>query len=197
MEDNSVKKTVKKDRFEFILKINNNIVCQRYFKINNVDESKLNYENVRDAVEYAVALIDNDLKSKSRVYMWYNIPKQEVKTMEYIDENNEKKAKRYIETTYDNNDIPSDLQNIEPEWSNVLSFEFLVDGVPIMGKKWSAHVYPPFVRNFIDLTNKIYKFENTNPSIMDYNFAMLKTMCSDKEDLVPIIIEEFCNACSK
>lgn len=59
------------DRFEFVLSINDNIVVQRFFKIFGYNPLSLYTSDLKDAIDDIVALIDEDLKSKSRTYMYY------------------------------------------------------------------------------------------------------------------------------
>ena len=57
-----------KERHQFVLSANGNIICQRYFKVNGFNPHTLHsvelYETIRDIVN----LIKGDLASKSRVY---------------------------------------------------------------------------------------------------------------------------------
>ena len=63
-----------KERFEFVLSINGNIICQRYFGINNFQERSLGSVNLSEAVRACMALIDRDLKEKTDIYNYYTAP---------------------------------------------------------------------------------------------------------------------------
>ena len=73
-------KTVKQDgQFEkypysFELRINDNIVCQRYFKINGFREASLESNELTDTLRYCAQLIKDDLRSKSNLYYEYTAP---------------------------------------------------------------------------------------------------------------------------
>lgn len=73
-------KTVKQDgQFEkypysFELRINDNIVCQRYFKINGFKETSLVSEELTETLKYCAKLIKEDLRSKSNLYYEYTAP---------------------------------------------------------------------------------------------------------------------------
>ena len=73
-------KTVKQDgQFEkypysFELRINDNIVCQRYFKINGFREASLESKELTDTLRYCAQLIKDDLRSKSNLYYEYTAP---------------------------------------------------------------------------------------------------------------------------
>lgn len=62
------------ERFQFKLYANDNIVCQRYFKINKLNENSLLSMGLKDIIDVCVAMIDEDLKSKTRVYLSHVAP---------------------------------------------------------------------------------------------------------------------------
>ena len=67
------------DRFKFIMSVNSNIICERFFKINGFDYDAIHSDRMKsllvgeDGFQYGsiISMIINDLKSKSRVYTWY------------------------------------------------------------------------------------------------------------------------------
>ena len=65
-----------KERFQFILSLNENIICQRYFRINGFNNDSLESYELRETIDEIVGIIRQDLESKSRVYQWFtrNIP---------------------------------------------------------------------------------------------------------------------------
>lgn len=75
----SVDNSAFNDRFRFILSVNENIICERFFKINGFDYDAINSERMNslfvgdDGYTYGhvINMIMNDLKSKSRVWTWY------------------------------------------------------------------------------------------------------------------------------
>ena len=75
-----------KERFEFVLSINGNIICQRYFGINNFQERSLGSVNLSEAVRACMALIDRDLKEKTDIYNYYTAPQvfKDKEEMEYL-----------------------------------------------------------------------------------------------------------------
>ena len=58
-----------KERFEFKLTVGGNIICQRYFKINNFNPLSLVSEDLTDSMRYLADMVDRDLKDKSQVYL--------------------------------------------------------------------------------------------------------------------------------
>ena len=64
-----------RERFQFILQINENIICQRFFKINGFTYESLESEEFKNVMDEVVGMIQNDLISKSRIYEWYTTHK--------------------------------------------------------------------------------------------------------------------------
>ena len=63
-----------REKFQFILQINENIICQRFFKINGFTYESLESEEFKNVMDEVVGMIQNDLISKSRIYEWYTVP---------------------------------------------------------------------------------------------------------------------------
>ena len=94
LKDEKIQKKVDnsnyRERFQFVVRVNDNIICQRYFKINRFNndcltsrelfetldgyrgKSQENFEYLsKDDSELGVVqLIQRDLESKSRIYTW-------------------------------------------------------------------------------------------------------------------------------
>ena len=70
MENKEIK-DYKEERFEFTVYVNDNIICKRNFRIFNYIENSMNTLEFKHKLDEVVKLIDDDLKSKSRVYTWY------------------------------------------------------------------------------------------------------------------------------
>jgi hypothetical protein len=62
------------ERFQFKLFVNDHIVCQRYFKINKFNEESLSSTGFKDIIDLCARMIDEDLKSKTRVYLGITAP---------------------------------------------------------------------------------------------------------------------------
>ena len=58
---------IRKERFEFELTINGNIICQRYFKINNFNERSVYSTEFLDAIRGCASLIQESLRRKKRL----------------------------------------------------------------------------------------------------------------------------------
>lgn len=71
MESIKEQKEYREERFEFALYVNNNLICKRNFKINNYIDGSMQTLDFKMKVDEIVNMIDDDLKSKSRVYTWF------------------------------------------------------------------------------------------------------------------------------
>ena len=67
-QKNSVPRNYK-ERFEFELTVGENIICQRYFRINNFNPKSLKSYELIEALRKCVTTIDNDLKMKTQAYL--------------------------------------------------------------------------------------------------------------------------------
>ena len=57
-------------KFEFVLYINDNIICQRYFSVKNFNPKVLNSIELAECVDGCVELIQDDLKNKTYDYLY-------------------------------------------------------------------------------------------------------------------------------
>jgi hypothetical protein len=174
-------------RFEFALYANEYLVCKRNFSINGYIEGSMVTENFKNKVDEIVEIINDDLKAKTRTYLWYhNFPENpewdpEVMTDPLIDEG-----------------------------QFVLRFAVSDNGKEVISKTLDARYYPNYIRNNIDITNKLVKLtkgENTyvynrdrffgdNDSPLSGDLYVLKHMISEREDLIPIIQKIIYEVCS-
>lgn len=65
---------IRKERFEFELTVNGNIIIRRYFKINNFNNRSVYSTEFLDTVRHCAELIDNNLKAKTEIYIRHNAP---------------------------------------------------------------------------------------------------------------------------
>jgi len=56
--------------YEFLFKINDDIICQRFFDIKMFDNNSVKGFDLKYAIDDIVELINNDLRSKTRIYMF-------------------------------------------------------------------------------------------------------------------------------
>lgn len=212
---------IRVERFEFLLTVNDNIICQRYFKINDFNEYALGSLELKDALDYCVSLIDNDLKSKSRVYIHHmapNIFNSKEEMYEWAKHPNHTYNVRFGESFFVKGDEQeywwdsenqvvkeSQTKTNDGEFINpinetdpvVFKFTFLDNGREVYSKTWDGTCYPKFVRNSVDLSNKKGKVEESEVTRLNFDNSLLYHMVCDKSDLVSIIIKEICDVCSE
>lgn len=200
---------IRKERFEFVLKINEFIVCQRYFKIPaKVRTSALHSEEMLDTLNYCVQMIQADLRNKSNLYYYYTAPQvfNDMSEYEKWIPHNKLEVPSFVvfrdtETThvwdgeglkpYDRYFNIGDYVKLKDgeDIPNTLKFEVLDNGNPIYSRIWDANVYPRFIRNNIDLSNgkNKYSFEEK-----PFEHLLVKLLNKDRDDLVFKIIKEIC-----
>jgi len=176
----------KEERFEFALYVNNNIICKRNFKINDFIEHSMETAEFKDRVDTIVNMIDNDLKSKSRVYTWYNFNPMEPDAFEEAN------------------------PMIEP-WECTFKFEVSDRKKVVISKIWDGYGYPKFIRDKVDISNKVVKitskdgrvysydkesFFKSNEDRLSFEQQVLKSMIMDKSDLLIQITKQICEVCS-
>lgn len=177
----------KEERFEFAIFVNDNIVCKRNFKIFNFIENSMNTFEFKDTVDSIVRLIDNDLKSKSRVYTWY-----------YFNE-------------YDTDEYSEFKRPLLDPWACTLKFVVYDNKKEVISRIWDGYAYPRAIREKIDLSNKTVRITTKDGKVFSYDketfFAqnegrltpemyVVKAMIGDKSDVLLQITKRICEACS-
>lgn len=164
-------------RFSFVLTINDVenegndiIIVKRDFNIYNLDEESLRSLELKECIDDIVVMIDRDLKSKSRVYTWYNYD-ENYNVPEFSTPLPEKQLTTFKFTLYDRNKA-------------------------IISKIWSGDGYPFTVRNSVDLTNKKYKYDNIKNIEMDFTKQVAQKASADKPDLTAIIMRHISSTCA-
>lgn len=207
-----------KERFEFELTVGDNIICQRYFKINNFNPKSLKSYELTEAIRRCVTTIDNDLKMKTQAYLEMYAPmvfSSEKEMKEYLSkpENISRatlgegivvkgnKETDYVlgengETTplgykFDDGELTESFSEMNKV---TYKFAFKVDGKEVISMIWDGY-YPKFVRDKIDLSNKRGKFENDDPTRLSFEQYLLYKMVQGKSDLIYGIIMHICTAC--
>lgn len=217
-----------KERFEFKLTVGENIICQRYFKINNFNPLSLSSFELTDIMRYLANMVDNDLKDKTQVYMEIMAPhvfNTEDEMMKYFarpDSYKEMRSghgivvKSNLEHDYAWREVRDENGNTVGGYPNPLTYKFddgeftkmLSDedyveyklafydnGREVCSTVWTG-VYPKYVRNSIDLSNKRGKFENVDVSSLGFDMYLVYRIFSGRPDLVYKIIKEIQITCS-
>lgn len=180
-------KDYKEERFEFTIYVNDNIICKRNFRIFNFIENSMNTLEFKETVDGIVKLIDDDLKSKSRVYTWcYFNPDEKDAFEEFAG------------------------KPLDP-W--VCTFKIVISDNKrdVITRIWDGYAYPKFIRDKVDLSNKNVKVTNkegqsfsydkesffkANDGRLSFEHEVLKKMIIDKPDVLLQITKKICEACS-
>lgn len=131
-------------RYQFVLYINDNIICQRYFNIIGFDEESVDSLEIKDLMESiagmnngshgSLGIIPRYLQKKSLTYMWDNYNPYSIQQEENI-------------------------KNIFDRKDN-FQFEIKVDEKTIAKTEFSGNFFPPKIRYAVDVREII-------PSIMN------------------------------
>ena len=136
-------KKIEEQRFEFILYINNHIICQRYFSIRNFNEDSIHSYEMKELMDEicgvnngqlgTMGIIPNYLKNKSQDFIWsmYNPYSTN--------------ADFPIKNNFDKNDE--------------FQFEIKVDKKSVAKTSFSGGYFPPKIKYAVDIKEII-------PSIM-------------------------------
>lgn len=146
----------KKERFEFILRINGNIICQRYFDIKGYNDKVLNSIELKELVDDNVEMIREELKMNSKRYLWnfYNP----------FEEQSEE-------------DIP-DTDIWEKE--DIFEFEIRVDQRRVINKMFYGNYYPPRIRYQVDIKNLVPDIvENIRKVFSSKNLTSIKEVLEE------------------
>lgn len=177
----------KEERFEFALYVNEFVICKRNFKIYNFIEGSMGTLDFKDTLDDIVRAIDNDLKSKSNVYMWH-----------YFNPNDPQAEQELVSPL------------IEP-WECTFKLEIYDNKVPVTARIWDGRFYPKYVRDRVDISNRYVRittrsgqtysyqkeaFFEANKGRLSFEHNMLKGMIMDKPDLLQMITKMICDACA-
>lgn len=205
-----------KERFEFKLTVDDNIICQRYFKISNFNEYSLKSVNLSDVINDCVRTIDNDLKSKTISYLEVFSPMNfnSVEEMDkfFEDENNRKRMRigngivvkdepfdyawsedgpKKLTFKFDDGELfTSENDNA----ATTYKFAFLVDGKEVCARIWEG-VYPKYIRNSIDLSNKRGKQSEEDIFHLNFEQYLDYQIVKGRTDLVWGLIKDICSVC--
>lgn len=199
-----------KERNQFILSANGNIICQRYFKVNGFNPNALHSVELYETIRDIVMMIKNDLVSKSRVYTGITTNKRSKLTGFYKGEGlgfddavlayNDKyegevtlSNGKVLEKAYINYDVTEEEDDDSPF---VFKFAYLFDDKVVYEEIWDGKCYPKYVRNSVDLSNSNSSYKYTDPMRMTFSQQMTKHLTEGRVDLIYHIIKMFCNTLS-
>lgn len=185
-----------KERFQFILSLDGNIICQRYFRINGFNKDSVDSIELKEVLDGVVRLIQNDLVSKSRIYQWHTADQPIKLEGFYLGGDTVGKEPTYFTYKEGTPNTYMDTEKPEP-YVHTFKFAYLMDGRVVYERIWDGGEYPRYVRNSVDLTNSNAMYKDRDPKAMSFNLSLLRAMTSDKSDLISIIIRKICDvSCS-
>jgi hypothetical protein len=126
-------------KFEFVLYINGNIICQRYFSVKNYNRDVRYSMDLKECIDDCVQIIQTDLKDKSKDYLYKQYNPWQKQTQEELDAN-----KRDVS-----------------EKEDVFDFEIKVDDRPVVKSRFSGNLYPQRVRYSVDVRKLIPEIIST------------------------------------
>lgn len=209
-----------KSRFEFRLTVGDNIICQRYFKIPFFNPTSLCSYDLANIVRYCAKLIDDNLKLKTQIYLESVAPRifqTEAEMRKYL--SNPKNwsgmvlgesivvldsAKEFawgkgntpiLSPTKLNAKTAEIFTPLTDEDMVTYKFAFLDSEREAVATTWTG-IYPKFVRNKIDLSNRKYIHEESELPFLNYEDYLLHRMSVNGIDLNWKICKELSNACS-
>ena len=208
-----------KERFEFRLTVGEDIICQRYFRIGNFNPISLKSNELMDTIRGCAHTIDQDLKSKSLIYLQIFTPRI-FNTMEefekYIANENHRntlvRGEGVVIRNVKDHDfawngvdglVSLDFKFEDGEFSEPLTdedyvtykFAFLDYGREVCSATWVG-VYPRFVRNSIDLSNKRGKLDQDDIYRVGFEQYILYKLVEGRSDLVWKLVKDICYTCS-
>lgn len=182
-------KEFKEERFEFALYVNNNVICKRNFKINNFIDESMQSLDFKLKVDEIVEMINDDLKSKSRVFTWY-----------YGD----------VADIFQD-PLPELIEPLIEPWECTFKLVISDNKKEVITKIWDGYGFPKSVREKVDIANKTVKLTTKDGRTYTYDkesyfednkdrlsaeMYVLKAQILDKPDLLLAITKKICEVCS-
>jgi len=144
-------------KFEFKLSLENNIICQRLFAVNNYQRKAKNSIELNDYIKKICNEISSELKNN---------------TLDYLNDNSQMLERyKYVEDTVDTNKAYFSLQIKHNE-------------TIFIERIFPAFHFPPKVRYTVDIRPKLTKILNTLTDILSRKNVKTKYLNYDFKDQV-------------
>ena len=200
-----------RDRFRFLFSANDNIVCERFFKINYFNNASVFSEELGDTIRNIVGRIQADMESKSRIHTWYTDPSP-VKLTGFKPDGMGFAEEGGTYLVYDTPNTPKEIEEEVKPYDVTFKFDFQMaqnvemnqeDGKPSFSNYkslycviWDGTVYPKDVRNSVDLSNSMSSYRNCDVSAMNFIRTLNYRMILGKSDLIYETIKRICDTTS-
>lgn len=133
--------------YEFLLKINDNIIVQRFFAVNKFNPIACHSLELKYVADYCVDIIKEEMKNK---------------TLDFMDE--------YI--YYFAEDPNFDTNNSDDNYT----FQIKVDDKVIIESGWSAKIYPAKIRYDVNIKKHIGRIISSIQNVLSMPNRMLTTV---------------------
>lgn len=206
-----------KEPYEFRLLIGDSIICQRYFRINNFNPNSLKSVELTNTIRRCADMINEDLKSKTRVYTWHMAPlifDNEEQMREWFSKPSNTNKVRFYENVLLKNEegseyawdgeklIKYDKKIFDGTFTNPLTdrdvltyeFAFYVNGTKVVSASFEG-VYPYYIRRNIDLSNNRGRFEGDDLTRLSFESYILNRLVYDRQDMIKRVVKEICDIC--
>jgi hypothetical protein len=131
-------KKIEEQRFEFVLYVNKNIICQRYFSIKDFNEKSLKSLELKDLMDRIVGMNNGDFGS-----------------MGIIPKMLKKKAIEFLWKNYNPYSPKEEVAKNNFEKEDIFEFEIKVDKNVVAKSFFSANNFPQAVRYQVDIKEMI------------------------------------------
>ena len=118
-------------KFEFLLKINGNIICQRYFSIKGFNYKSLRSLELKECSYEIVDMIQWNLKEKAEDYLWKYYNMYEVQKVEDIQ----------VKNVFEKEDIFDLVIKVDGRERSITTF--------------SGNFFPPKIRYSVDIRSLV------------------------------------------
>jgi hypothetical protein len=128
-----------KERFEFVFYINDKIICQRYFRIDNFNIDSISSYEIKDLMDIIcgmnlgdygyLGIIPTYLKNKTLDYLWDNYKPYQTNNDQFL--------------------------NIKNEKNDIFQFEIKIDGIMVSKSAFSGNYFHPKAKQNIDIKDII------------------------------------------
>lgn len=209
-----------RERFQFILKIGDYIICQRYFKCRDFNPDSVHSFELKEVLDSLVNMIQEDLVIKSRIYDWYTTDGP-IKLKGFVNDTEgltRSDVGVLINPEYDGENVLSDGRVIKKEYVSytqeaidaankgfdredseepmVFDFSLLVDDKIVYERIWDGSVYPKYVRNGVDLYNSDTLYAGKEPSSLHFGLAIARRLNYERPNLVAELMKSICDVLS-
>jgi hypothetical protein len=135
-----------REPYEFLFKINENIIVQRFFTVGNYNPESIYSLELKDAVDDCIGIIQDELKNR---------------TLDFMDE-----FKYYFadDPNFDRNDSPDKYL-----------FQVRVNGKIVIERYWDATIYPAKIRYDVNIKRHIARIISIIQSILSMPSRKLTT----------------------